>query len=180
MKGQETPFSHKGDEWETPKWLFDKLNSDFVFDIDAAATQENALAPGYFTKEDDALKQDWFIDYGEDGIVKTVFLNPPYSKIAAFMKKAYEESLKGALVVCLIPCRTDTRYWHDYVMKASEIRLIKGRLKFINKTLPSYREDGNFKTSSATFPSCVVVFDNRKINHGSPLLLSIVKDLGDI
>jgi len=178
MKGQDALFSHKGDEWETPRWLYDKLNSDFVFDLDATATQENALAPGYFTKEDNALKQDWFIDYGEDGIVKTVFLNPPYSKISAFMKKAYKESLKGAVVVCLIPCRTDTKYWHNYCMKASEIRLVKGRLKFNNRTLPSWKEDGSHKVSSATFPSCIVIFDKRKTDINSdiyPLLRIITK-----
>lgn len=166
MKGQDILFSSSSDEWETPQWLFDRLDAEFHFDIDAAATQENSLASGYFTKSDDALKQEWFVDYGEDGIVSSIFLNPPYSKIAAFMKKAYEESLKGATIVCLIPCRTDTRYWHNFVMQSAEIRFVKGRLKFNNRTLPSWTPNSSHKLSSATFPSCVVIFDIR----GSALL----------
>lgn len=73
-------------------------------------------------------------------------MNPPYSQIADWIKKAYEESLKGVTVVCLIPSRTDTRYWHSYCMKASEIRFIKGRLKFSNNK------------NSAPFPSAIVIF----------------------
>jgi phage N-6-adenine-methyltransferase len=160
MKGQKTLFSRASDEWETPGTLFKQLDQEFHFDLDAAATKENALAPGYFTKEDDALKQDWYVDYGEDGIINTIFLNPPYSMIAKFMKKAYESALEGATVVCLIPARTDTRYFQDYCMKASEIRLIRGRLKFANPTIE--------KTTSATFPSCVIVFDERMTHKSTP------------
>lgn len=146
MKGSDTLFSHKGDEWETPQWLFDRLNAEFHFDLDAACTVRNCKCKcGIF--ECDALIERWDW-YKRDNL--SVFLNPPYSRIGAFMKKAYEESLKGITVVCLIPCRTDTKYWHDYVMKAEEIRFIKGRLKFtIN---------GVDNGSSAPFPSCVVVF----------------------
>ena len=176
MKGQNALFSHKGDEWQTPQWLFDQLDREFHFQVDVAATQENTLCIGYYTKTTDALNGDWISDdYDEDDVaisngIDRFFCNPPYSKIAAFMKKAYEESLKGATVVCLIPCRTDTRYWHDYCMKASEIRLIKGRLKFTNHTIE--------KTSSATFPSCIVVFDERmtRMSTPYPVLYSMVKD----
>jgi hypothetical protein len=85
-------------------------------------------------------------------------MNPPYGKnIGKFMKKAYEESLKGAIVVCLVPSRTDTKWWHDYAMKGS-IEFLRGRLRFINRTFPSWRADGNFKVSPAGFPSAIVVF----------------------
>jgi phage N-6-adenine-methyltransferase len=141
--------SSKSDEWETPKELFNKYNEQFCFDIDVCATHENALVPEYYTKENDALTQDW---------VGTCWMNPPYGRqIGLFMKKAYEESLKGATVVCLVPSRTDTRWWHEYAMKG-EIEFIRGRLKFINRTFPSWRPDGNFKISPAGFPSAVIVF----------------------
>jgi phage N-6-adenine-methyltransferase len=164
MKGQKALFSKASDEWETPGWLFDKLNSEFHFELDAASTWQNKKCKFSFTKfETDALLMDWL--YAADRF----FLNPPYSKIAAFMKKAYEESMKGATVVCLIPCRCDTRYWHEYCMKASEIRFIKGRLKFtLNKAEQPY---------SATFPSAVVIFDERmqRDNWDNPKMCTMVK-----
>ena len=143
MKGREVLFSHANDEWCTPDWLFWVLNQEFGFNADAAATDENAKCNCYFTKEHSALTSDWSTD--------TIFLNPPYSKIYPFMKKAYEASLNGAIVVCLIPIRSDTKYWHEFCMKADEIRFIKRRVKFSNP----YKE----KTSSATFPSVVVIFN---------------------
>lgn len=147
MKGQKALFSKASDEWETPQWLFDKLNVEFHFEMDLAANEDNTKCGDFLSKDHDALGNvAWF---------GTSFLNPPYSKIAAFMKKAYEESLKGAVVVCLIPCRTDTRYWHDYVMRAQEIRFVKGRLKF---------NGGNY---SAPFPSCIVIFDHQ-LWQGNP------------
>jgi len=132
-------FSSQTVEWPTPQGLFDELNEEFGFALDPCATDENAKCEMYFTKEDDGLKQDWEKE--------TVFMNPPYGReIGEWMKKAYESSFKGATVVCLVPARTDTRWWHDYAMNASEIKFIKGRLKF-----------GDAK-NSAPFPSAVVVF----------------------
>lgn len=145
-------FTHKSDEYETPQWLFDLLNKEFHFHVDAAATFTNKKTSAYFgLSHPDALKVDWHYKP-----LRTIFfLNPPYSKISAFMKKAYEESLKGAVVVCLIPCRTDTYYWHDYVMKAQEIRFINGRLKFGRSKKHLFDAD----TSCAPFPSCVIIFN---------------------
>lgn len=93
----------------------------------------------------------------------SVWLNPPYGReIGKWVRKAYEESLKpNTTVVCLLPARTDTKWFHDYCTKG-EITFVRGRLRFINRNLPSYREDGNFQKSPAPFPSMVVVFDNRK------------------
>ena len=148
MNGKDTAlFSKKSDEWTTPQWLFDLLDKEFHFDCDAAAIQDNHKCCNWMSE---AIDVEWTI-LGW----KRFFLNPPYSKIAPFMKKAYEESLKGAIIVCLIPCRTDTRYWHDYVMMAHEIRLIKGRLKF---------GDGK---NSAPFPSCIVIFDHSKYDKNN-------------
>jgi len=79
-----------------------------------------------------------------------VFCNPPYSKIKDWVKKCYDEAATGATVVLLIPARTDTRYFHDYIYKQHEIRFIKGRLKF-----------GDSK-NSAPFPSMIVVMKEKK------------------
>lgn len=124
--------------------FFDELDKEFNFTLDPCATHENAKCKQYFTKEDDGLTQSW------QG--NTVFMNPPYGRgIKHWIKKAYEESLGDAVVVCLIPARTDTTYWHNYIFgKASDIRFLKGRLKFGNSN------------NTAPFPSAVVVFG--KIN----------------
>jgi site-specific DNA-methyltransferase (adenine-specific) len=162
MKGKDTAlFSKASDEWGTPQWLFDLLNEEFCFHCDAAAIENNTKCPLYMGEPyADALKQMVWCGYspGDDAdyTVNRFWLNPPYSKIGEFMKKAYEESQKGAVVVCLIPARTDTKYWHDYVMKAQEIRFIKGRLKF-----------GDSKTG-APFPSVVVIFDIHRHTLGGP------------
>lgn len=125
-------------DWETPPAVFEPLDAEFHFTLDVCATAENAKCARYFTEEEDGLAQDW------DGVC---WMNPPYgTAIAKWMKKAYEESRKGAAVVCLVPSRTDTRWWHEYAMQADEIRYIRGRIKFIGA------ENG------APFPSAVVVF----------------------
>lgn len=139
-----TLFSSATNEWATPKDFYDILNKEFNFTLDPCATKQNAKCNKYFTIDDDGLKQDWSNDI--------VFMNPPYGReIKNWVEKAYKESVKGAVVVCLIPSRTDTRYWHDWIFnKASEIRFVKGRLKF-----------GGEK-NSAPFPSAVIVFDSNK------------------
>ena len=133
-------LSSNSNEWETPQKLFDRLNSEFHFTLDAASTDENAKCPKHYTKKDEALLQDW------PGVV---WCNPPYGKaISKFVQKGYEEAQKGATVVMLIPARTDTKYWHRYVMKAKQIRFIEGRLRF----------NQNGKTGSAPFPSAILIF----------------------
>ena len=145
MKKDSVCFSHKKDDWETPQWLFDQLDKEYHFELDGAATPDNTKVANKF----------FFNSLGMSWGKMRIFLNPPYSKIKQFMKKAYDESLNGAIIVCLIPVRSDTQYWHDYVMKAHEIRLIRGRLKF-----------GDSKTS-APFPSCVVIFDYNKYDKNN-------------
>lgn len=132
-------FSSKDTTWTTPQDFFEKLNKEFNFTLDPCCVPNTAKCSTYFTPETDGLKQSW------QGY--TVFMNPPYGReIGKWLEKAYKESLKGITVVCLIPSRTDTKYWHDFCMKAAEIRFVKGRLKF---------GDSN---NSAPFPSAVVVF----------------------
>ena len=136
-------FSSKTNEWCTPQKFFDDLNEEFGFTVDVCATEENAKCEKYYTKEQDGLLQDW------EGEI--VWCNPPYGReIKDWIKKAYvtiENCCVNTTIVMLIPSRTDTTYWHDYVMKASDIRFIRGRIKF---------GDGK---NSAPFPSAVVVFE---------------------
>jgi phage N-6-adenine-methyltransferase len=140
-------FSSKSNDWATPQSFFDKLNNIFgPFTLDAAASADNHKVSKYFTEADDSLIQDW------SG--HTVFLNPPYGRaLKDWVKKSYEEGQKdNTTVVMLIPARTDTKYWHDYVMKADEIRFVRGRIKFGDET------------NSAPFPSAVVVFRQSSFN----------------
>ena len=137
-------FTSNSEEWYTPKWIYDLLNTKYKFTLDPCATATSAKTAKYFTKETDGLKQDW------GGNV--VFVNPPYGRtMYDWVKKCYEESIKpNTKVVLLIPARTDTKYFHEYIYKPeNEIRFIKGRLKF-----------GNSK-NSAPFPSMVVIFNNK-------------------
>ena len=130
-------YSSKTDQWATPQDLFDKLNGKYKFVIDVCATDENAKCSRYFTEEDDGLKQRW---QGK------CWCNPPYGRqIGLWMEKAYKSSILGALVVCLVPARTDTKWWNNWAVKG-EIEYIKGRLKF-----------GNSK-GSAPFPSALITY----------------------
>ena len=134
-------LSTQTNEWETPQWLFDELNAEFGFTLDPCATAANAKCEQFFTAEDDGLAQAW---HG------AAFVNPPYGReISKWVKKSWEESRRGCVVVMLIASRTDTRYWHDYVMQADEIRFIRGRLHF---------SLGGKVGDSTPFPSAVIVF----------------------
>jgi phage N-6-adenine-methyltransferase len=133
-------FSSKTDKWATPQEFFDKYNEQYQFTLDVCATEDNAKCSKFFTEEQDGLSQEWS---------GTCWMNPPYGRqISKWMEKAYESSLNGATVVCLVPSRTDTKWWHTYAMKG-DIEFIKGRLKF-----------GGAK-HSAPFPSAVVIFKGK-------------------
>ena len=125
------------DLWATPQDFFDRLDAEFGFHLDVCANAENAKCVAFYTKEMDGLTQPWF---------GTCWMNPPYGReIGHWMRKAYESSQQGATVVCLVPSRTDTAWWHNYAMKG-EIRFVRGRLKF------------GGHANSAPFPCAVVVF----------------------
>ena len=133
-------FSSTTDLWATPQDFFDELNEEFEFTLDPCATPDNTKCAKFFTKEQDGLKQDWT---GE-----RVFCNPPYGRaIGAWVKKCHDEAQKGTLVVMLIPARTDTSYFHDYIYHKAEIRFIRGRLKF------------GGASQGAPFPSMVVIYN---------------------
>lgn len=130
--------------WGTPQELFDELNQEFNFTLDVCAEDWNAKCDQFFTKETDGLSASW----GE----ATCWMNPPYGReIKDWMAKAVEEWNAGATVVCLVPARTDTAWWHDYAMQG-RIRFLRGRIKFVHP-------DGTTK-QSAPFPSAIVVFDH--------------------
>lgn len=133
-------FSSKSIEWATPQDLFDRLNGEFHFTLDPCSSHENHKCERYFTKEDDGLSQNW------GG--HRVFCNPPYGReLYKWVEKARNESRKcGTLVVMLIPARTDTRWFHEFIYHKAEVRFLRGRLKF------------NGCRNSAPFPSMIVIF----------------------
>lgn len=151
-------FSKASDEWATPQDTFDALDAEFAFILDAAASDVNHKCAFYMTQDMDALRCDWLaaVDIMPKrlGQMPSVWLNPPYSKCREFIAKAAEEARKGCTVVCLVPSRSDTRWFHEHVWNQEthqprpgvEVRFLKGRLKF------------GGATAGAPFPSVVIVF----------------------
>ena len=129
-------FSSNKEDWETPQDLFNELNKEFNFTVDVASSKENHKCNRYYTEKDNGLKQNW------DNEI--VWCNPPYGrKIGDWVKKASESK---TTVVMLLPARTDTKWFHEYIYNKAEVRFIKGRLKFGNSV------------NSAPFPSMIVIF----------------------
>ncbi len=129
--------------WRTPPDFYERLDAEFGFTLDAAASVDNALAPRFFTETVDGLRQDW------NG---SVWCNPPYGRtIGRWLAKGRREAERGSaeVVVMLVPARTDTSYWHEHVMRADEVRLVAGRLCFSGG-------------DNAPFPCAVVVFRGRR------------------
>lgn len=133
-------YSSNSSEWETPQDLFDRLNSEFHFTLDAAATAENAKCTRFFDIEIDGLKQFW------DG--DAVWCNPPYGRdVWKWVKRAFDTHwVNDNTIVMLLPARTDTRWFHRYIYGKAEIRFLRGRLKFSGSK------------NSAPFPSMIVIF----------------------
>jgi len=137
-KKRSVHFSSEKHDWATPKWLFDALKKEFPFDTDVASDDSNCLCEQHYTKKENGLLQDWGKGF--------CWCNPPYGRqIGSWVRKAYESAQAGATVVCLLPSRTDTKWWHTWVMKA-DVRYFLGRLKFSNSK------------SAAPFPSALVIF----------------------
>jgi site-specific DNA-methyltransferase (adenine-specific) len=133
-------------EWETPQSVFDQYDREFGFTLDVCATVFNAKCASYFSPSEDGLSQDWGAN--------VCWMNPPYGReIANWMRKAHEAAQHGATVVCLVPARTDTKWWHDYAERAAERRFLKGRLRFRLHGVPIGSKEAN-----CPFPSAIVVF----------------------
>ena len=114
-------YSSKTDKWATPQYFFDDMNRKYKFEVDVCANKQNAKCSKYYTEKQDGLKQKW------EG---TCWCNPPYGRtIGLWLEKAYNSSIMGALVVCLVPSRTDTKWWHNWALKG-EVEYLQGRLKF--------------------------------------------------
>lgn len=144
----ELMFSSEVQSWSTPQWLFDKLNDEFHFTLDACADKSNHKCSKYYTEVDDGLSKSW-----ENEVV---FVNPPYGKMAkVWIQKSYNEHLTHhTTVVMLIAARPDTKVFHEVIAPfAAQIRFLKGRLKF----------SGN--KNAAPFPSCIVVFSNKSYDQ---------------
>ena len=139
-------FSSEKDTWETPQDFFDELDKEFNFELDVCALPSSTKCKEFITPEIDALKQSW-VAFNRRNMC---WMNPPYGRqIKDWIKKAHNEAQKGATVVALLPARTDTRWFHDYIYNKYEIRFIKGRLKFGDAV------------NAAPFPSMVVIFKKR-------------------
>lgn len=139
-------FSSNSEEWETPQELYNKLDAIFKFELDPCATSKNAKCFYYYTKERDGLSQNW------GGL--RVFCNPPYGRtIGNWVKKSFEtffQNNKADTIVLLLPARTDTNWFHNYIYNKSEIIFLKGRLHFNNSK------------NAAPFPSMVVIYRGRE------------------
>lgn len=145
MKGYKALMSSTFDDWETPPELFRQLDEEFHFTLDPASSDINAKCIKHYNVSDDGLSKSW---EGE-----RVFYNPPYGRqIGLWIKKAAESK---ALVVMLLPARTDTKYFHDYIYNKAEIRFLKGRLEFKRGGV----------TGRAPFPSMIVIFNNEVTNE---------------
>ena len=143
-------FSSKKMDYCTPQAFFDELNREFHFTLDAAATDKSAKCPAYFTPDTDGLKSPWNV---AGGVLYSATLHTG-REVGKWVRKAYEEAQSGTTVVLLIPARTDTTYFHDYIYGKAEIRFIRGRLRFTD-------EEGN-AYAPAPFPSMVVIYNGKK------------------
>lgn len=136
-------FSSNDDSWETPPSLFNVLDMEFNFTLDPCCTKQTAKCKKFFTKEEDGLIQDWSKD--------VVFVNPPYGReIGKWVEKSYNEAKKGAKVVMLIPSRTDTKWFHDFIYTKAEIRFLKGRIRFLQNKK---------ELNAAPFPTMLIIFN---------------------
>lgn len=143
-------YSSETDYWETPQRLFNELHMRWNFSVDAAASDSNAKLAHYWTEEDNALKQNWM------GL--RVWLNPPYGHaISSFMRKCHEERHNAELICALVPARTDTRWWHDYVQDKADVWFLKGRLKFEIDGKPILNKKTG-RPQSAPFPSALLLY----------------------
>ena len=137
----ELMYSSKSDLWETPQDLFDQLDDEFHFTLDVCALPENAKCPKFYTPEQDGLSQPW---------TGVCWCNPPYGRYVTgrWVRRAWEASAAGTTVVMLLPARTDTTWFHEYIYRKErvEIRFLRGRLKF------------GGSRNSAPFPSMIAIF----------------------
>lgn len=159
-KTHEIMSSSVSTEWYTPKWLFDKLNKEFNFTLDAASSDKNCLVKKHYTIEQDSLIQDWSNDI--------VFCNPPFNKNPKWFQKFANSGAKTTVVLC--PIRAGTKYWFKYVYPyASEILIFNGRLKYENSI------------NSPPFDSCLILWGKGSLQFlkNTGLILDLNKIIGN-
>lgn len=138
-------FTSNRDDWRTPSALYETLDQTFHFKLDAAASDQNHKAPIWFTKEQDALKQNW-------NVGGSVFCNPPYGKqIGKWVEKAHNEARKGATIVMLLPARTETKWFHKHIFGCAKVIFCRGRIRF--------EDENGIAKQNAPFPSCIVIYN---------------------
>jgi site-specific DNA-methyltransferase (adenine-specific) len=137
-------YSSKTPEWATPQSLFDELNNEFHFTLDPCSTDANAKCEKHYTIADDGLSHSWDAE--------RVFMNPPYGRVIAHWVKKASKISDGGVCVCVLPARTDTRWFHEYIYGKTEIRFLKGRVRF--------NDEG-----PAPFPTMIVIFRGKQTPH---------------
>jgi len=155
MTGETKPVDK--DSWGTQDALWETLNEEFNFTLDAAASHVNHKCASYFTKDDNSLDKNWY------NFSESIWLNPPYSRgnIAPFMAKVVEESLKGATIVTLTRFDPSASWFQQYVHnKADEVRMLKHRPRFIGAD------------ASYPFPCCVAVYNPTKMTYNVPRMVT--------
>lgn len=136
-------FATNRQDWGTPKTFFDLLDQEFHFTIDICASEDNAKCPRYFTIEDDSLSFTWPAN-------ETIYCNPPYGReVGKWLEKGWEARGNGSTVVFLLPARTDTKWFHEWV-SLGEVRFLQGRIIFEGAA------------AGAPFPSLLLIFRPKK------------------
>lgn len=136
-------FKSTNQDWKTPRIIFDKLDREFHFDKELATSECNSLMKNHYTEQDDALKQKW---------IGRNYLNPPFKDAGKWVKKAHDESQNGGMICMIIPSKTNTKWWHRYVMKAKEVRFIESRPVF-------EREGYEGNKHGLPFPLSIIIFE---------------------
>lgn len=140
-------FQSSNKEWETPDSVFTPLQKEFKIVLDVCAGEKNTKCKAYFDKKLNGLSSSWGLAKEVGGENAACWMNPPYGRgIDRWVHKAHEESLKGITTIALLPARTDTSWFHNYILNKHEVRFLKGRIKFVDAP------------SSAPFPSMIVIF----------------------
>jgi len=145
---EKTDKSLKSIEWETPPEVFNPINDEFHFTLDVAANSENAKCSKYYTKHDDGMKQNWT---GE-----ICWCNPPFGRdVPKWCEKALHEKTNGATTVLIIPCKTNTNWWHELVIPHAEVRFLRGRVKFL--------KDKTQYGQALPWPLAFVIYHGKKV-----------------
>jgi phage N-6-adenine-methyltransferase len=151
---QNVHFQSSNKEWETPRNFYEQYAEEFNIHLDVCATAQNAKCKAFFDKKTNGLRADWSIVNDLGFYHPSCWMNPPYGRgIENWVKKAHDESLKGVTTIALLPARTDTSWFHNYIYNKYEVRFLKGRIKFVDAP------------SSAPFPSMIVIFSAKKENR---------------